>query len=313
MKQLLALTISILTFSSVFGQTVINNALTAEHKSISGTKISIIPPKGFITAQNFLGLQQTQSGASIMIVDLPAAFSESAKGLTKEGFLSQGVEVKEIENLTLNNLPAIFVTGEQNARGSVYTRFVLCFGTDKQTIIINGASPNNLKEIAKEVKTSILTSFYDAGKTINPFDVVDYEVDFSKSKLRFANSMATALIFTTDGFMPTKSLDKTSLTIAKSFSNVAATDRKLFALNRLKQLPIEITKIESTEEITIDGISGYEIILASKDKKTSEPEKVYFAMLYSDSLYYIFYGSTNQDFNDNIDEIRKFVKTFKRK
>lgn len=125
--------------------------------------------------------------------------------------------------------------------------------------------------------------------------------------------MSNSLIWTTDGLFPTKSTDKTSLTIAKSFSKTAIEDRKLFTLNRLKQLPIQILNTENIKEIIIDGISGYEVIATSKNQKTSEEEKTYFLMLFSDSLYYIFYGSTNQNFTDNIEELRKVVKTFKRK
>ncbi|MDZ7935771.1 MAG: hypothetical protein U5M51_12585 [Emticicia sp.] len=313
MKQIIFITILALNFSTVFGQTTINNILTPDHQDITGTKISLIPPKGFMKAANFLGLQQTQSGSTIMILDIPGPFAEVSKGLTKSGFLSQGVEVKDIENLTINNLPAILVTGEQNAYGNIYTKFVLCFGTDKETIMVNGASPNNLKKIAKEIKTAILTSFYEADREINPFDVVDFEIDVSKSKLIFAKSMSNSFIFTTDGVVPTKSIDKTSLIIAKSFSKINVEDKKLFCLNRLKQLPIEVDKTETTTEISIDGISGYEIIASGKDKKTKESEKIYQVILFSDNLYYIFYGSTNQDFDTNISELKKLVKTFKRK
>jgi hypothetical protein len=313
MKQTFFITILILTFSTVFGQTITNNVMTSDHQNIIGTKISLIPPKGFLKATNFLGLQQTQSGSTIMILDIPGPFTEVSKGLTKEGFLSQGVEVKDIENLTINNLPAILITGEQNAYGNIYTKFVLCFGTDKETIMVNGASPNNLKEIAKEIKTSILTSFYEADKKINPFDVVDFDIDVSKSKLLFAKSMSNSLIFTTDGVIPTKSTDKTSLIIAKSFSKTSIEDKKLFCLNRLKQLPIDVDRTETTTEISIDGVSGYEIIALGKDKKTKEDEKIYQVILFSDNLYYIFYGSTNQDFDINIDQLKKVVNTFKRK
>ena len=138
MKRIFFSTILILTFPTVFGQTITNNILTSDHQNIVGTKISLIPPKGFLKATNFLGLQQTQSGSTIMILDIPGPFAEVSKGLTKAGFLSQGVEVKEIENLTINNLPAILVTGEQNAYGNIYTKCVLCFGTDKETLNSSG-------------------------------------------------------------------------------------------------------------------------------------------------------------------------------
>jgi len=313
MRLLLLISLFFLNLSVVSGQEIVNNKLTAKHQNIAGTKISLISPKGFQKAANFLGLQQDQSGSTIMVVNIPGPFSETTKAFTKEGFLSQGVEVERIEKFTLNNLPAILVTGEQNAHGNVYTKYVLAFGTNKETIIINGASPNNLKEIGKEIKTALLTTYYEPGKKINPLETVDFEINLKGSKLIFANNMANALTFNVDGKIPTQSPDKTSLLIGKAFSNVAVSDKKLFSLNRIKQLPIQILKVNSIEEIDIDGISGYEIVADGKDKKTGEAEKVYQVILFSDSLYYIIIGTTNFDYEKNVAEIRKVTKSFKRK
>ena len=36
-------------------------------------------------------------------------------------------------------------------------------------------------------------------------------------------------------------------------------------------------------------------------------------MLFSDNLYFILVGTTNNDYEKNIDQIKKIVKTFKRK
>ena len=125
--------------------------------------------------------------------------------------------------------------------------------------------------------------------------------------------MGNRLIFNVDGKIPTQSPDKTSLLIAKAFSEVTAADKKLFSLNRIKQLPIDILKINSTEEINLDGISGYEILADGKNKKSGELEKLYQVILFSDSLYYLIIGTTNRDYEKNIAEIKKVTKTFKRK
>ncbi len=121
------------------------------------------------------------------------------------------------------------------------------------------------------------------------------------------------MIFTIDGLVPTLSKNKTTLIIAKSFSKTNIEDKMLFCLERLKQLPVDIDNTESTHDIIIDGISGYEIVASGKNRKTKEDEKMYQVILFNDSLYYLFYGSTNQDFDNNLNEIRKVVKTFKRK
>ncbi|PZX51891.1 hypothetical protein LV84_03650 [Algoriphagus ratkowskyi] len=298
---------------TVWAQKKIENKLTDEHQNIKGTKVSIIPPKGFTGGLNFLGLQQTESGSSIMILDIPGPYSETSKGITKENMLSKGVEMKKIETLTINGLPAIFATGIQNAYGNIYTKFIIVFGTDNETIMINGVYPENLKKVGDEIKKSMLTVFYEPDKKINPFEALDYSIDISETKLKFGKSMSNSLIFSVDGQVPTASSDKTNLIVAKSFSQITAEDKKLFCINRLKQTPIEIENIEYTNEITIDGISGYEIYAKGKNKKSSETENIYQAILFSDKLYYIIFATTNDETDKSIDEIKKAVITFKRK
>jgi hypothetical protein len=313
MKKVPLLIICFLASFNTLGQIKFENKLTDGHVNIAGTKISLIPPKGFTKASNFQGFQQNESGSSIMVVVIPGPFSQVSKGITKEGLLSRGIEVDKIEDVSLNDLPAVLATGKQNANGYLYTKYIFCFGTEKETTIINGAFPENLKELGNEVKKSLLSVVYEQDKKIDPLVHVDFQVDVANSKLTFAKSVANALLFTVDGNLPPKSADKTMLTVSKSLSQIAIEDKKLFALNRIKQLPVEIEKIESSDMIEIDGINGYEIVATAKSKKTAESEKVYQVILFSDNLYYILVGITNDLSGKSIDELRRVAGSFKRK
>ncbi|TAH17604.1 MAG: hypothetical protein EAZ08_13140 [Cytophagales bacterium] len=156
--------------------------------------------------------------------------------------------------------------------------------------------------------------FYESDKKLNPLETVDFQVNVEMSKLIFANSVANSLIFTVDGFLPTKSMDKTVLIIAKALTNVSISDKKQFAINRLKQTnQFEIKKIESEKEIIIDKISGYEIIALGFNKKTGATEKLYQLILFTSNSYYILFGSTDNEFEKNINELRGVAQTFKRK
>ena len=313
MTRIFLTTLLICISLTVWGQKKIENKLTEHHQNIKGTKVSLIAPNGFTDGLNFLGLQQTESGSSIMILDIPGPYSETSKGITKENMLSKGVEVSKIENLTINGLPAMFVTGTQNAYGNIYTKYIFVFGSENETIMINGVYPENLNKIGDEVKKSMLTVYYEADMNIDAFGNLDYSIDVTETKLKFGKSMSNSLIFSVDGQVPTSSSDKTNLIVAKSFSPVTQEDKKLFVINRLKQTPIEIDNIEYTNEISIDGIYGYEIYAKGKSRKTGEIENIYQVILFSDKLYYIFFGTTNDQTEKSIEEIKKAVKTFKRK
>lgn len=314
-KMTTKLVTGILLFLSllVCGQEKIENKSTENHQNIKGTKISLISPKGFISGQNFLGLQQIESGSSIMITEIPGPYSEIVKGMTKENFLSKGVKTKKFENLTINGLPAILIHGTQNAYGYTFTKYILVFGTDSETIMINGAFPDNMKEIGVQVKESILSAIYDEKRVVDPFETIDYSIDASKAGLKFGKNISNSLIFTTDGIVPTNSIDKTSLMVSKSFSTITIEDKKLFVINRLKQLYTEETAIKFTNEISIDGINGFEVFAETKNKKTNNTEYIYQVILFSDNLYYIIIASTPDNSNERIEQLKETIKTFKRK
>ncbi|MCE7072177.1 hypothetical protein LZG74_17815 [Dyadobacter sp. CY327] len=295
-----------------YGQVTITNISTPEHIPVAGTKVSLIPPKGFEKAANFAGFQQTQSGSSIMVMSIPGQFEKLSEGLTKEAFLTQGVEISEIETLKLNDMPAAFFTGTQNAHGNVYTKFILCFGKNDESVMINGAFPQNLQEVGKGIKQAILGAYFDADRKVDPFEAIDYEISTTGSKLIFAKNVANSLIYTMDGKVPTELADRTSYILTKSFSKMEIEDKKLYCLNRAKQLYPEI-RIDSVGQLSVDGIAGYELLGTANNKKFDQEEKVYMAILFSDNLYYIMIGSSNNDMASNMQNFKSITKSFKRK
>jgi hypothetical protein len=307
-------TVIFLLFSlTVFSQTSINNKQSEKHKNINGTKISLIPPQGFISAQNFIGLQQAESGSSIMVLDIPGPYSEISAGLNAENLLSNGVEVSLIEPLTINELPGMLITGKQRAYGSTYSKYILVFGNESETIMLNGIFPENMKKFGAEIKKSILSVIYDAGMKLDPFAVLDYTIDVSETKLKFAASSSGSLIFTVDGKIPTASEDKTNLIVTKSFNTVTPDDKKQFCINRIKKTPVDIQTIEYTNEISVDGMNGYEIYAKAKSKNTDTPENIYQVILFSDDLYYILISTSNDETPESINEAKKAINTLKRK
>ncbi len=299
--------------TGLFAQQKIETALTAEHKAVAGTKISLIPPADFTKGHNFLGFQHTESGSSLMILDIPGPFGEVSKGLTKENLLSKGVVVQTIDPLTINHLPALFVTGTQVAHGNTFTKYILVLGTEKETIIVNGVFPEHLTTAATSIKQAMLSVYYEPEKQTDPFAALDFTIDAAGTKLKFAKNVSNSLLFTVDGNVPTQSDDKTNLIVAKSFSEVTPGDKKQFSLNRIKQFPTTVEHLDFVREITIDGLSGYETYAIGKNKNTGQPEHIYQVILFDDKVYYILVSMTNDTTKGSLDDARKAVNTFKRK
>ncbi len=313
MKPSIITALLLLVWTMSFGQKKIENKLTPEYQNVLGTKISLVPPERFTAAADFLGLQELESGSSIMVLNIPGPYSEVSKGLTKAKFLSKGVEVKKIKHYVINGLPATFVTANQKANGKLYSKYIIVFGAAEETIMINGACSANLKKIGAGIKKPLLTAYYHADKMIDPFEALDFTIDVSATKLQFAKNMGGSLMYTVDGQLPPLTSDKTFLIATKSFSKVESDNPKLFSIIRLKQLPIDIDHVEYTNEITIGGLSGYEIFAKGKDEHTEEPKNVYQVILFIDGLYYILVGITNDETEASLNDLKVAINTFRRK
>lgn len=299
--------------SAAGGQGAITNTLTKAHLLVRGTKVSIIPPKDFTNAPNFLGFEHNPSGSTVMVLDIPGPFSETSKGLTKEKLLTNGVDATTIEKLTFNGMQAMLITGYQKSAGVEYLKYVLTFGTDKETYMINAVAPKNNAALGNEVKKSILTAVYDTKITVNPFESIDYTLTPAKGGLKFSKRVASSIILSTDGNFPPKTEDRTSLIVAKSYNKVTIQDKKTFCINRLKQAPLILEHTESPTPISIDGIQGFEIIADAKEKSTERTKRIYQVVLFSDNLYYMFFGSTADKSAKSMTALKQVVQSFKRK
>lgn len=294
-----------------FGQTTIASKITHEHQEIFGSKIKMIMPKGFSVAKNFMGFQQEATNSSIMVADVAGPYSKVSGGLTKENLLKQGILVESIESMTLNGLPGLFIIGEQTAHEIIFRKYSLAFGTENETLLISGIVPKGDKELERLVKNALITTVYDADKVLTPLDAVDFEISTVGTDFIFAKSMSNMLVYNRDGKMPSETRDKAALIIAKGFSKMEIADKKEFATNRIKTLPVQITKVHSVTPIEINGLSGFEITAEGVDRKKGTPEQAYQVMLFVDNTYYILFGSSESNFENNFKVFKKLVRTFK--
>lgn len=124
------------------------------------------------------------------------------------------------------------------------------FGTEKESIMLNGVFPETLKELGEKIQKSMFSAYYEENMVLDPFASLDYKIDVQDTKLKFAKSMSNSLIFTMDGQLPTASADKTNLIVSKSISPITQEDKKQFAVNRIYGFLL-IESIEFTKKISI--------------------------------------------------------------
>lgn len=286
-------------------------AQTDKHIKILGTKCSIIPPNGFMATNAFSGFQSSETGASIMINELPAPYQQLVDGFTAEALKTRGMTLISKQTIDLNKSKATYIKVSQPANGTIYLKQILIFGDPKETVLVNGIYPESSKGIEPQIMEALLSTVYDSSEDDNPLEAASFSIDTKDTDFKLNKYMSGSLLYSTDGKVPT---EKPTLIVGNSIAKVSSQNRKKYSEERIKKLPRgEQNNIREIREITVDGLNGYEIVADGKTKD-NKPELVYQVMLFNESGdYYIIVGQAAAEFDRYIAIFKKVTKTFKRK
>ncbi|WP_285055388.1 hypothetical protein [Pedobacter ginsengisoli] len=299
---LLTLFISFTTVA--FGQ-------TAAHKQVPGTKCSLVPPAGFVPATSFNGFQHNESGSSIMITQMAGPYSKIVAGFVPENLAKQGMTMAKKEVVDFNGNKALSIKLSQKANGMDYLKEMLVIGNESTTVMVIGTYPETSKNMEATIHKALFSTVYDEKKNDDPVAAANFTIDVTGSDFKIDKTMSGMVIYKMDDEIPSK---KPTLLAGQSIGKVISTDLKQYAINRVKKLPdLQQAEIKAANPITIDGLSGYEIVALNKNKD-DVAEQTYVAMLFKpDNGYFIIVGKAQADLEMNLNLFKKIASTFKQK
>jgi hypothetical protein len=282
------------------------------HIKVAGTKCSMIPPTGFVNSTTFSGFQNSETGASIMINQLPTNHLELIKGFTASALKTRGMTLLKQESIDFQNSKASIFYVSQSANGSIYLKQMLVFGDSENTILVNGIYPESAKNLEPEIKKAILSTIFTETDSENPLDAAPFSVNTEGTDFKIIKYFSGNLLYGVEGKIPT---EKPTLIVGNSISKVALDiDQEQYVLDRLKILPNgSENKVKAKTEISIGGLEGYEVI-AEGQSKDNVPELTYLTMLFNETGdYYIILGQTKEDFEKYSSIFKKIARSFKEK
>ena len=284
---------------------------TEKLTKVPGTKCSLIAPDNFVTATTFSGFQHSETGASIMINEIPAPYQTLVDGFTADTLKARGMTLISKETIDFNNSRATLIHLFQPANGITYIKQILIFGDSKETVLVNGIYPEASKDMEVKIKDALLSTVYNPLQNENPLDAATFTLDINGTHFKLIKYMSGSLLYSTDGKIPT---DKPTLIAGNSIAKVSTPHQQKYAEERLKKLPgAALSVIKEIKEITIDHLKGYEIVAEGKTKNR-EPELIYQVMLFNDKGgYYIIVGQAKEELQKNLEIYKQVSKTFKRR
>lgn len=296
---------------------VSQDAPKAELTAIRGTKINLIKPEGFVESTNFPGFQQNSTGATIVVTELPGPYKEVASSFTADNLKSRGMVLQNTEKVTIEGYSGLLIKFTQQAYGQNFDKLGILFGDDQETIfIIASFLVEQEKDLLNPLKDSLLSAKWDRKKAVDPFADLDFGITDNES-LKFAKRVQSNLLYTKSGKFPV-TVDEPILIIGKSFSDSpddAPIDAKAFSERRITEtVENKNIMVQSGEALTVENLSGYEIVASAEDSATNTPVAIYQAILFEGKNYYIIQGIVGTKTKDQfLAEFKKLARSFKKK
>ncbi len=280
---------------------------TDKHINIPGTRLFIVPSRGFEISKSLIGLQKGDS-CMIQIYDLIGGdFYSNAKNVSKKAFEEKGLKVLDYYEFQLNGYPAKYchLQGANNILSHQ-----LIFGDSTFCVMVLGAYPVGQDENGDEIKESIFSIFYDKSTLVDPMATALFSVDDSKSKFKFHESSSNMFSYTLDG---KKNSDRHSPLVVIS-QIVRDQDMTFESISEMLKIGLEqngfiMNEIESQGMKSINGKEVYEKVFIGyfNVKKV----KVYQLIFMTSNQWVTFTGLTYSDNENNMNEFKKLSATLK--
>jgi hypothetical protein len=260
-------------------------------RPVKGTHVILTAPKGFVVADRFPGFMSEETGASIMVSELPAPFTEVTKDFNAGGFKKQGMTLLSQTNASYGAHNGVLISAAQSARGVDFLKWLAVFGDDKTTYLVTASFPKEEEKDLSDVLKKSLTSARLSATDADPIDALTFRVS-PTNDMKIAKIIGNGILLSKGGLFPAKSIDTPIFVVGASASKgLQIPDKKVFAESRLQKVAtLRDVQVKTTEPIAIGGLDGYESTADALDADGGSKMIVYQVVLFDVDGYYAMQG-----------------------
>jgi hypothetical protein len=263
----------------------------AQGARVPGTKVSLTPPAGFVAADRFSGFQNAQTGASIMVSEIPAPAAEMRASLTAANLQARGMTLKGTEPATIGGLDADLLAVTQVANGIVFEKWMAVTGDSSTSVLLVATFPQSQAgRLSEPLRRAVLSASWNPSAALDRFEGLPYRIR-ETTDLKIENRMQHMLLMAKPGSPKPRSAADPIVVVSPAHSPTPIADLEHFAKQRLAQTA-EIRDLANLrgQATTIAGRPAYELSASAKDRKTGAPLAVYQAAVVDGSAYYLVVG-----------------------
>lgn len=276
-------------------------ASLGEYVTIYDAGVRVRMPQGFSEA-HFSGYANRENKCVLIARKLPtafnAAFDKHANSLQKKKTLSR-------EKVTVNGLEGVLLHTEESVpdgAGTIIRRTWDCvFGDQTESALVSAVYYDKLPPlVSASLRAAVLSAQRDDSPPPKPGDRQSFMLP-SSTKLKLVDESWKYYAYSEDGVVPTKSIESPLLQAGNfPYEHELDFDRRAFAEKMLRsERGLEQFDIKSCEEITLDGVAGYELFATAVHGKSDTAIVLYYVVLFQPKEYIMISGYCGASFGES--------------
>lgn len=296
--------------SEADGLKEINTEKSPLHRSVFPIPVYVVLPDGCSFINTNAGCVDKAKKVSLEASVIRLPYSALLNEFNEENLKKANMELKMKNEFVWKGSSAMLMKIFQKTGSSLVGKWTLVVDRGEESWMINGLYPAKDQMRGEAVLKTIKSAYWESEKSFSSPEIPQGNVDVYGTPLKLAGLLDGAVVYTKDGFLPTKKGDGSLFVVSRLSNTFVTLDKQPgFAKERLQMIEKgEKLDIISEKEVMIDGLSGIEIVgyTAGEQKKL-----IFQTMLFDGKNSHVMVGIARSDIPENLDLFHSTAETFK--
>lgn len=301
----------ILILCTLIFSSIANSGWAADPVAIPGSRVSLVPPTGFVLSKEFAGLQGEK--ASVLVVEIPGAPYETVTTAIQSGAMAQqGVEITGGEELTGLPFRARMFRGKQKAQGGADVNKWLMLVDGPALTLVNVSALKDASTLTEDKVKDMFRSVRVAATTAgDPIDALPFAITASPGFPHRQALAGSGLIVTKFKPSPAEK-NQSGLVISRTFEQPvpkAQWNQAVAAFVKSSQA-LKFDKVEDPKPIKIGDLEGLQF--TATGSSGGDPVKTLVVMVFTPTGSYTMVAmAPPEHFDAALPDFRTMIASFR--